>query len=139
MGPSRKAILAASVVLGLMFLTAAEPAPEPARKPLGTWEHKVADNLIRLQFTPDLLTVHIEGGATRIDLKADYGVTRNGTVFGILTQVEKDGADSPNAGDLFSFKVEFTKDKLTLSELKPDGDQARALLHGNYLLVPEKK
>jgi hypothetical protein len=82
-------------------------------------------------------TVEKDGG--KVVVYSDYGVTKDGVVFGICTKAVKDGIDGPSPGELFSFHIVAHKEKLTLSELKLGDDKAKSLIEGEYKLAPEKK
>jgi len=81
-----------------MLISAAPSAraekPRPA-KPTGTWERKVGDTQVKLQVQADSLHFSIVGAGVTIDVDADYGVTRGGTLFGIITKVKAEGTDRP--------------------------------------------
>jgi hypothetical protein len=60
-------------------------------------------------------------------------VTKDGTVFGIVTKVTKNGtSEGPTEGDLFRFQFSPDKKQATLKDLKPGGEEARQLLEGDY-------
>jgi hypothetical protein len=122
--------------VGLLLLTAAAPADEPAartKKLLGTWERSAGGTKIMFQFKADLIRVTVEDGGTTVDVEGDYGVTKNGMVFGIVTKVTKTGtSDGPSEGDVFRFR--FTPDgkKATLDELKPANEEVKKIIEGTY-------
>jgi hypothetical protein len=120
-----------------MLISAAPSAraekPRPA-KPTGTWEHKVGDTQVKLQVRADSLHFSIIGAGVTIDVDADYGVTRDGTLFGIITKVKAEGTDRPpTEGKLFSFHVAVANNVLTVKDLKgTDNGEARQLVEGEY-------
>jgi hypothetical protein len=126
-----------AALLGLLILSpAAVPAEkeEPAaRKPLGTWTRAVKDTTLTVTFKADTFTFKVEEGGSTITAHASYGVTRDGTVFGIITDVEKTGS-GPDKGDLFSFRAKPAKGTLTISDLNGTNvsDEARATVQGEY-------
>ena len=69
-----------------------------------------------------------------IKAEGDYGITKDGRIFGILNKVTKSGGDGPNEGDLFSFKVKVSDNKLTIDDLRgtKDSSEAQQLVQGDY-------
>jgi hypothetical protein len=118
----------------LSVLLSLAAADAPAGKPLGIWKRSFGDNQVLFTITADGLRCQIrtDNGGT-LDIHADYGVTRDGVLFGILTRVEANGAEGPAAGDLFSFRFALEKGVLTIKDLKsPVGADARQLVEGSY-------
>ncbi|MGL1241023.1 hypothetical protein ACSTKS_23275, partial [Vibrio parahaemolyticus] len=60
-------------------------------------------------------------------------------LFGILTEVEKVGSPQPAVGDLFSFRFQVTKEKLTISKAQLGDPAGNPKIEGEYKFVPEKK
>ena len=126
-----------AALLGLLIATpAALPAEkeEPAsRRPLGTWVREAKDTTVTVTFKGDAFTFKVEGGGGTVTAHGNYGVTKDGTVFGILTRVDKSGG-GPDKGDLFSFRVKIDKGTLTVSDLNGTNvtDEARAVVQGEY-------
>jgi hypothetical protein len=95
----------------------------------------VEERTIKFDFKEKGFTVTLSEGSNSIEAAADYGITKDGVVFGIITSVKKTGTDAgPSEGDLFSFKVSVDKGKLTLSDLNGTkvSDGARQLVEGEY-------
>jgi hypothetical protein len=118
-----------------LAVACAVAAADPARKkPTGTWERSAGDAKVTFTFKAETLHCVLSSDDATIMLDADYGMTKDGTLFCIVTKVEKQGADKgPAEGDLFRFKVSLEKDKLSISELKPaPGERTRQLLEGGY-------
>jgi hypothetical protein len=131
------ALVLAGSVLGL------RAEDKPASQLAGTWERKVGDTTLQLAVKKDVVRFTLKSADGSIDVDADYGVTKSGTLFGIVTKVEKKGTDNgPSDGDLFSFLVMADKDLLTIKELKGTNvsDEARQMVEGEWKKVsaPEK-
>ena len=104
------------------------------KKPLGTWVREVGGNTVSFTFEADALQCVItNAGGERIIVTAPYGVAEGDTIFGLITKVEKTGG-GPEKGELFSFRFQLDKDKLTLSDLKStaDREEAKQLVQGEY-------
>lgn len=118
---------------------AADTDKGPAKKPLGKWERKAGDAEIRFSFKEDGgMHATVSMGDNSVDVDGAYGVTKDGTLFGIITKVEKKGGEGgPSEGTLFSFKFTVDKDKLTLSDFKAtEGhDEAKSLIEGDFKKV----
>jgi hypothetical protein len=136
---TRLGALTVSVVL---LASAAPAADEPAarvKKLLGTWEHSAAGFKVTLEFKADqTLTCRVDGAPAKVLMEADYGVTKDGVVFGLVSKVTKDGTgEGPEKGELFRFEFVPEKNKATLKNLKPAGDDAKTVLEGEYKRLPE--
>jgi hypothetical protein len=120
------------VVLGLAVTARGEDAA--AKKPIGVWTKSVNDQKITFDFKDDGMVVTLVINGETIKAEGDYGITKEGRVFGILTKVTKPGSDGPNEGDLFSFKVSAKDNKLTIDDLKgtKDSSEAQQLVQGEY-------
>ncbi len=75
----------ALLVLAVCFPLPLRGADAPARKPTGSWTRKAGDMTITFTFKADRLEARVTDGAT-IEIQADYGVTKDGTLFGIVTK-----------------------------------------------------
>src|SRR5580704_284909 len=95
-------VIAVTVVLACaMPLTAGDTK---AKKPIGTWSRSVGDIEVKFRFEADTLKCTIMGMGVVIDIDADYGVSKDGTVFGRVNKVEKKGiCAGPKVGELFTF------------------------------------
>jgi hypothetical protein len=127
------------VALGIVVLFAAAVRAEGEKaagnKPLGTWKRTVGDASLTFEFKADGMRCVLAAGGNTIEMDGDYGMTKDGVLFGRVAKVEKKGTnDGPSEGDLFSFKVKVDKDTLSLSELKTHNDSAEAkqLIEGDY-------
>jgi hypothetical protein len=124
------------LITAVWFTIPASAEDAAAKKPSGTWARKADDKTITFDFKANDLRVTISCDSFTIVVDADYGFTKDGTLFGIVTKTKKTGTDSgPAEGDLFSFRVKAEKDKVTLSDLKgtaAGGDDAKNLVEGEY-------
>src|SRR5262249_26531701 len=102
-------------------------------RPVGTWKRALGDNSITFMIKADTLRVVLKAGGNTKEVEADYGVSKDGVLFGRIHQVRPEG-DGPAGGDLFSFRFQVDGDKFTLSELKTPHDSAEAkeLVQGEY-------
>jgi hypothetical protein len=109
-------------------------ADEPARtKPIGTWERTSGDHTATFKFTADSVRCTLSGSGGALIVDADYGVTKDGTLFGLVTKVDKRGTEfGPEVGTLFRFRIKLDKDRLTVSELEENNSEAKQILMGDY-------
>ena len=100
-----------------------------------------ASNSMSSPFKTDTLKCTLSGGGITIAIDADYGMAKDGSIFGRISKVEKKGTEfGPNAGDLFTFHVRAKGDTLTLSDLGPANNaDARQLVEGDYKGAAQKK
>jgi hypothetical protein len=64
-------------------------------------------------------------------------MTKDGVLFGILSKVEANGIEAPEAGTPFSFKVDRKDGEIVVSDLKGASEAAKGVIEGTYKL--EKK
>lgn len=126
----------ASLVIAVAALSA---SAQPATKaPLGTWVREVGGNKVEFKFEAKTLSVQLMGGDKKISIDCDYGIAKDGTVFGRVHKLNS--AEGPDPGHLFSFKAKAAKDELTISDLVgTDNAEARQLIEGTYKLQPKEK
>jgi hypothetical protein len=114
---------------------ASSAAADAVKKPVGTWTKKEGNITITFRITDDGMHVALKGeGDQKFDADTDYGVTKDGVLFGRVNKVEKSGGVGPEEGELFSFHFKVEKDKLTLSDLtgtKVD-EGAKKVIEGDY-------
>ena len=134
------AALAGMLVLVASATLAADEKPASKQRPLGTWKRTAGDNSITFTFKADTFRGIIKAGGNTLEVEADYGMSKDGVLFGRLNKVKKEG-DGPSEGDLFSFKVKVEKNTLMLSDLKSEhgGAEAKELLQGEYEKVAKAK
>jgi hypothetical protein len=120
-------------ILAAATLNASADEGTKSKKPLGTWVKSVGDNSITFHFKPDNMRVTLKNASGSCTIDADYGVTKAGVVFGIITGVKNEGIDGPPEGLLFSFEADVGKDTLTIKDLKgTDNEEAKQLVQGDY-------
>lgn len=129
-----------AIVLALVAtwsLPAVAADKEPARtRPLGTWERAASDARATFTFAAESFKVVVSSGGATVTVDGDYGVTKDGTLYGIVTKVLRDGTnEGPNERDLFRFRFTLDKDKLTLKDLHPASDEVKQVLEGDYKKV----
>jgi hypothetical protein len=128
----RCTVIAAAVVLACaMPLTAGDTK---AKKPLGKWSRSVGDIEVKFHFEADTLKCTIMGMGVVIDIDGDYGVSKDGVVFGRVSKVEKKGiCAGPKVGELFTFRYQVKDGSLAISNLGPGEDnEAKQLIEGDY-------
>ncbi len=121
----------------LVFAAAAQADGDKAagNKPAGTWKRTAGDNTVSFEFKSDVLRCTIAANGNTIEAEADYGVTKDGIVFGRISKVSKKGTeDGPSEGELFSFRIKIDKDTATVSDLKTsmESPEAQQLVQGEY-------
>ncbi len=140
---NRFASLALASVILFAVSALADAEKEGGKKPLGTWKRIAGDTTITFEIKADSahFTVVNSNNGNTIEVEADYGVTKDGVVFGRINKVTKKGGDDgPSEGDLFSFRFSIDKDKLTVSELKTSagGEDAKQAVEGEYTKEKDK-
>jgi hypothetical protein len=104
----------------------------------GTWLREVNNSKISFEFKDEKTfrcIIQPDGAADGPVIDCEYTLDKDGTMNFAITDIDKKGLDNlPNKGDKFSFKVEVSKDKLTISELKGTDDEgAKGLVQGDYM------
>ncbi len=124
--------VAVLAVLGAGVVWADEPPT--SRKPLGTWQKKFEENQIQFEVKPDTFRVTVTTPDVTIEADADYAVTKDGILFGVIRKVDKKGiCAGPMEGDLFSFRYTVNNNVLTIKDLHgTDNEEAKQLLQGEY-------
>src|SRR5258708_18106319 len=106
----RKCAVAMVAVLALS-LTAFAEDKGAGKKPIGTWKHTAGDNTVTFHFAPDTVRTLVDAGGNTLEVEADYGMSKDGVVFGRICKVTKKGIDDgPSEGALFSFKIAVNKE-----------------------------
>jgi len=124
-----------AVLVFLVVCAAPLAAADDTKKPLGTWTKKVDDHTVTFHIKADGIHAVIKGdGDRKIEVDADYGLTKDGILFGRINKVTKVGAEGPEEGELFSFRFKVEKDKLALSDLTGSkiSEDAKKLVEGDY-------
>jgi len=129
-------LIAAALVALLPLAAPADDAK--AKKPVGTWVREVEGSKIVFEIKADaVITKLTPGGGATGTIESSYTFSDDGVLVGTITKVDANGNDGlPTPGDKFSFKVKIDKDKMTLSELKLNGNDAeggaKQLVEGEY-------
>jgi hypothetical protein len=134
--------LTTAALLMLLLVQAAPGAGEKqaSKKQLdGAWKHTVGDNSITFRFKGNTLHAMVKTSDNSMEVDADYGVSKDGVLFGRISKVKKEG-DGPSEGDLFSFRFRIDGNTLTVSDLKTphENGEAKELLQGDYHRQKEK-
>jgi hypothetical protein len=127
--------LAVALIALLLPALAAAEEKKAAKKPTGTYSREAGDRKLAFAFKADTLTISLTAGETKMTIEADYGVTKEGVLYGVMTKVEKKGTDAgPSKGDLFSFQFDVSGSELTISDLKGThvNDESRKIVEGVY-------
>ena len=122
--------VAVLIAAGLLAtpLVGGEPV---SKKILGTWSRTKDDAKFQFKFTADTVTFMADGPLGKLELDGDYGITKEGSVYGRIRKV-REGA-GPTAGELFGFTVGVKGEVLTISDWRGSGGVALAtFLQGEY-------
>jgi hypothetical protein len=123
------------------YADAAEPANRHELRPLGIWERNVFGLQITLTFTPE----HMEGrvisktkevGKIGIDFHADYGVTRDSVLYGVVTSAGMTDSRvrmNPDGGVPDVFKLHY----VLAEEVLDQPFSMRCRVDGDVLTVKE--
>ena len=84
-----------------VICTVSLAAAEPAKKPVGTFTKKEGDISITFAIKADGMIVTIKGeGDRKIETTADYGLSKDGVLFGRISKIKKEGVEGgPEEGD----------------------------------------
>lgn len=127
-----------TVSLAAVLFMCAGPAADAQKagpaKPLGTWTRTVDQFTISFDIQADGMKIMLKAEGNSLIAHADYGVGKDGVLFGRMNKIERMGIDEgPAEGDLFSFKFMVKGDELTVDDLQGKAnDEARRLVHGAY-------
>ena len=136
-------LVRATLILCCLIIPTASFAEEKVaaiKKPVGTWVRENDGHKLIFAIKAETLTIKLKTAEGELTAEATYSVTAEGTLFGIITKVEKKGIEGGSEkGDLFSFDISTNKDELTLSNLKGTrtSDEAAKIVEGVY--AKEKK
>lgn len=99
------------------------PAQEMT-KPLGKWERKIGKSHVTLMVEENRLHVRFASGDVSGSAHADYAMTRDGVLFGIITSLECEDEDQEADGIKefynapFSFRFRIDEGALVISDVK---------------------
>lgn len=109
-------------------------------KPLGRWERKIGKNHVTLIVDENRLHFTC-GGDKPATLHADYAMTRDGLVYGVVTSIECDEDEEADAIKTlfdapFSFRYRIDEGALIIHDAKAhDADSKDDLWDGRYRAV----
>jgi hypothetical protein len=135
-------IRAVSIACCLALPIIVQAEEKVAKKPVGTWVREVGKTKLRFAFKADKVTITLGSEDGSVSAEAAYGVTADGTLFGVLTKVDTKGLEGgPTKGDLFSFDFSAGKSEMTISSLKGTrlNEDAARIVEGVYSLEKKKK
>jgi hypothetical protein len=93
-------------------------------KPLGKWERKIGKSHVTLIVEDNRLHIRFASGDVSGSAHADYAMTRDGVLFGIVTSLECDDEDKEADGIKefynapFSFRFRIDEGALVISDAK---------------------
>lgn len=110
-----------TLVLAVVASVGALQAQE-ITKPLGKWERKIGKNHITLIVEDNRLHM-ISAGESMATLHADYSITRDGVVYGVVTSIECDDDDNGDSTKEmfdapFSFRFRIDEGALIIHDAK---------------------
>src|SRR6266511_1967466 len=126
-----------------VLLAAAATAPaQDSLKPLGTWVRHVEGHKITFDVKPDAVRCTITEGGYAISVDADYIVSKDGVLLGIIRTKGADKKAEENELDkrLFYCRFAIEKNGLVISDLNVGGDKdkVKEFVEGRYRKVAEK-
>ncbi len=135
-------------VFALVLLLALFLAPMPsgnaqkadADRPSGEWRQDTGSSITFK--TPNRLTwkVVTDKGHEVISFDADYGVTKDSRIYGIVTKSMYKPGSMPSEDDTFSFRFRIDEDELNVKDVKGSGfEQLKVYkVDGRYKKVEDK-
>lgn len=93
-------------------------------KPLGKWERKIGKSHITLTVEENRLHIRFSSGDVSGSAHADYSMTRDGVLFGIVTSLECDDEEKEAEGTKefynapFSFRFRIDEGALVISDAR---------------------
>jgi hypothetical protein len=109
-------------------------------KPLGKWERKIGKNHVTLIVDENRLHITYAGDKPGT-LHADYAMTRDGLIYGVVTSIECDEDEEADATKTlfdapFSFRFRIDEGALIIHDAKAhDADSNDDLWNGRYKVV----
>jgi hypothetical protein len=104
-------------------------------KDVVSWERKINDLTLTLDFGKDMLTIHAVNGCNGVTAKCKMTKEKDGTVKATITGVETKGQFPvvPKKGLEMTFKWKETGKTATLSDFTGEGlDEAKGAVEGEY-------
>jgi len=109
-------------------------------KPLGKWERKIGKTHVVLNIESHRLHISCTGDKT-VTLHADYAMTRDGLIYGVVTSIECDEDEEPDMSRSlfdapFSFRFRIDEGALIIHDMKAhDADSRDDMWNGRYKAV----
>jgi len=109
-------------------------------KPLGKWERKVGKTRVTLSIEDTRLHINCSGDKS-VTLHADYSMTRDGLIYGVVTSIE---CDEDEEADItrtlfdapFCFRFRIDEAALIIHDMKAhDADSKDDMWNGRYKIV----
>jgi hypothetical protein len=133
-------LLVTSALLVFAAIPALADEKVDAKKLKGKWEREIDGNKLVFNFKDDktmqaLLT--LSGATDVIEVNCDYKLD-DGVVTLTIVKLDKKGQDlEVEKDDSYSFKVELSQDKITVSDMKGSkvNDTVKQVVEGEYKKV----
>jgi hypothetical protein len=109
-------------------------------KPLGKWERKVGKTHVTLSIEDNRLHISCTGDKS-VTLHADYAMTRDGLIYGVVTSIECDDDEETDISRTlfdapFSFRFRIDEAALIIHDMKAhDADSRDDMWNGRYKIV----
>ncbi|HEY7328283.1 MAG TPA: hypothetical protein VH592_11610 [Gemmataceae bacterium] len=109
-------------------------------KPLGKWERKLGKTHVILNLEDNRLHIYCTGEKT-VTLHADYAITRDGLIYGVVTSIEcEEDEEAEMTRTLFdapfSFRFRIDEGALIIHDMKAhDADSKDDMWNGRYKAV----
>jgi hypothetical protein len=109
-------------------------------KPLGKWERKVSKTHVLLSLEDNRLHINCTGEKS-ITLHADYAMTHDGLIYGVVTSIECEEDDEAEMTKTlfdapFSFRFRIDEGALIIHDMKAhDADSKDDMWNGRYRAV----
>ncbi len=136
-----RALLFASALIALSIpLAGSSQNPQPSgNSPIGTWkktEMPAPSHSGTLTITAEKL-IWVDGTNR---LEADYGLTRDSMLFGIITKISgQTFLNGPGEDDTFSFRFRADSDELNVRGIKGLASANLARIVGRYTKVTDER
>jgi hypothetical protein len=128
--------LSALTLLVCLASTSALHAQE-LTKPLGKWERKIGKTHVTLSIEDNRLHINCTGDKP-VTLHADYAMTRDGLIYGVVTSIECDEDEETDISRTlfdapFSFRFRIDEAALIIHDMKAhDADNKDDMWNGRY-------
>jgi hypothetical protein len=103
-------------------------------RPEGTYTRTEGDVKVTFEFKKRHLQCTLTEGTKKLTAHADFGVSKDGVLFGRISKIEKAGFDEgPKEGTLFSFRFVLKEGGMTVRDLEAPGNgNAKQIIEGDY-------